>query len=52
MGGLDTTIEDNRQIVPVCALTVASEMILVETLTEMEQAISTGMVRGMTVASE
>lgn len=25
VGGLDTTIEDNRQIVPVCALTVASE---------------------------
>ena len=52
VGGLDTTIEDNRQIVPVCALTVASEIILVETLTEMEQAISTGMVRGATVASE
>ncbi len=30
VGGLDTTIEDNRQIVPVCALTVASETILVE----------------------
>lgn len=52
VGGLDTAIEDKRQIVPVCAMTVASEIVLVETLTEVEQIVSAGVVRGVTVASE